>query len=224
LSENEEVAVEPQVLGSDQPETETLQEQQPPQVAAPKRDAEYNFRELRRKLEDNERVMREQAAVIERLATKAEPEPALTDEDFVTVKDLKRIQRPREEALERERTRYREEILKLKCPDIDQVLSKEAIEEFEQSEPELAQHLSEISSDKINLKHMVYRIFKGRQMPTRPQSVEKKRAEDNVKKPVSVQAVAGNSPIGNASLFENGFSKQDRDRYWKEMQECMKRA
>ncbi len=223
MSVTENEVVEPQLVqGVDQPKTENPEITS--QVAAPRKDAEYNFRELRRKLEENERVMREQKAVIDRLAAKNEPEPSLSDDDLLTVKDFKRIQRPRDEELERERNHYREEILKLKCPDMDQVLSQEAIEEFEQNEPELASHLASISSDKINLKHMVYRIIKGRQQPTRPQSADKRKAEENSKKPLSVNTVAGNSPIGNASLYENGFSKDDRARYWKEMQECMKRA
>lgn len=222
MSVTENEAVEPQqVQGVDQPQTENPETQQ---VAAPKRDAEHNFRELRRKLEDRDRIIQEQQAMLEKLASKNEPEPALADDDILTVKELKRLQQSRDKALERERAQYREEILKLKYPDIDQVLSPEAIEEFEQNEPELAQHLATINSDKTNLKHMVYRIIKGRQQPSRPQSAEKKKAEENSRKPVSVQAVAGSSPIGNASLYENGFSKEDRARYWKEMQECMKKV
>ena len=218
------------VQATDQaPESEEqhAERQQPQQEETSKRkDADYNWQEARRRMADLERIAREQQQTIERLSKSQAPEDdlsSLSNDDILTVAQAKKLNEYRSKKDQMEFQRQKEEILKLKYPDIDQVLSQENIAYFEQNEPELAESLLSLQ-DPIKMKQAAYKLIKKTIPPTTPPSMEKKKAELNAKKPVSVQAVSKNSAIGNASLFENGLTPELRKQLWSEMQAASKQC
>ena len=114
--------------------------------------------------------------------------------------------------------------MKLRYPDIDQVLSTENLELFEQQEPELAETLTALQGDPIKLKVAAYKMIKKTLNKDTTPSLEKQKAESNSRKPVSVSSVTkGSSPIGTISGFENGLTPELKKQLYKEMQEASKR-
>lgn len=210
-------------------EEQHAERQQPQHEEVSKRkDADYNWQEARRRMAELERIAREQQQTIERLSKSQKPEEddlsSLSNDDILTVAQAKKMHDYRERNAQIELQRQREEILKLKYPDIDQVLSQENIAYFEQTEPELAESIAALGGDPIKMKAAAYKLIKKTIPLTTPPSMEKKKAELNAKKPVSVQAVAKNSAIGNASLFENGLTPEYKKQLWEEMKACAKQA
>ena len=99
---------------------------------------------------------------------------------------------------------------------------------MKQQEPELAQSLWNLRDDPYAQGVAAYKLIKklgiGKEEEEQGDSVEKKKAIENSKKPLSVQAVSKSSAIGNAHLFENGLTKELKKQLWSEMQEAKKRA
>ena len=235
MTEEETQVVEqadPLVQATDQA-TESVEEQaerQQPQVeeTSKRKDVDYNWSEARRRMAELERITREQQQTIDRLSKSHVPEEddleGLSNDDILTVAQAKKMQDARSKQAQIEFQRQKEEILRLKYPDIDQVLSQENIAYFEQNEPELAETLLALSNDPIKMKQTAYKLIKKTIPQSTPPSMEKKKAELNAKKPVSVQAVAKNSAIGNANLFENGLTPELRKQLFAEMQTAIKQG
>jgi len=206
---------------ADRQETSTVQ-------ASKRNDAEYNWNEARRKMAELERITRDQQQEINRLQQGHKPEEdelaKLSDDDILTVSQAKKLHDYRDKQSQIELYRQKEEILKLKYPDIDQVLSPENIANFEQTEPELAESLMALAGDPIKMKAAAYKLIKKTSNHDTPLSIEKKKAEQNAKKPVSVQAVSKQSAIGNAHLFENGLTPEVKKQMWAEMQQAIKQG
>jgi hypothetical protein len=194
--------------------------------ASQRKDADYNWNELRRKVADNDRLIRDQQETINRLSAshQAKEEPSLSEDDLLTVKDLHRVNAKRDQEHQKELQKQKEEILRLKYPDIDQVLSPENIANFEQNEPELAESLMALGGDPIKMRAAAYKLIKKTQPHDTPLSIEKKKAEQNAKKPVSVQSVTKQSAIGNAHLFENGLTPELKKQLWAEIQSASKQG
>ena len=215
-----------QATESDESQSERPEPQE--QTAPKRKDADYNWQEARRKMAELERIAREQQAVIDRLSksTKTEEDEIdkLSNDDILTVAQAKKLGERREKIAQLELQHQKEEILRLKYPDIDQVLSQENIALFEQTEPELAESLAALSGDPIKMRQAAYKLIKKTVIPTTAPSLEKKKAEQNAKKPVSVQSVTKQSAIGNASLFENGLTPELRKQLYAEMQQAMKQG
>lgn len=207
-----------------QPERPDPQEQS----VTKRKDADYNWQETRRKMAELERIAREQQAVIDRLSKSNKPEEdeidKLSNDDILTVAQAKKLGDRREKMAQLELQRQKEEILRLKYPDIDQVLSPENIALFEQTEPELAESLATLSGDPVKMRQAAYKLIKKTVMPNTTPSLEKKKAEQNAKKPVSVQSVTKQSAIGNASLFENGLTPELKKQLYAEMQSAIKQG
>jgi hypothetical protein len=214
-----------QAAESDEQHAERQQPQE--QEASKRKDAEYNWNEARRRMAELERIARDQQQTIERLSKSQAPDDddlsSLSGDDILTVAQARKLNDYRAKQAHFELQRQKDEILKLKYPDIDQVLSQENIAYFEQNEPELAESLLSLQ-DPIKMKQAAYKLIKKTIPPTTPPSMEKKKAELNAKKPVSVQAVSKNSAIGNASLFENGLTPETRKQLWAEMQAAIKQG
>ncbi len=223
---DQSVQASDQAADSEDQQTERQPEQT---VQAPvRKDAEYNWAEARRKMQELERRSQEQQEIINRLSkgSKSEDDDLanLSNDDILTVAQVKKINDQRDRQAQIELQRQKEEILKLRYPDIDQVLSPENIAYFEQTEPELAETLCNMSGDPLKMKQAAYKLIKKTIKQDTPLSLEKKKAEQNAKKPVSVQSVSKQSAIGNAHMFENGLTPELQKQLWKEMQEASKRA
>jgi hypothetical protein len=194
-------------------------------VEAPKarKDAEYNWNEARRKMADLERRTQEQQELINKLSAQKSDEPELSPDDLLTVAHLNKVNARRDQDYLRELQRQKEEILRLRYPDIDQVLSNENIALFEQTEPELAETLATMQGDPVKLRTAAYKLIKKSLKPEHAPNSEKQRAEQNAKKPMSVQSAGKSSALGNVHQFENGLTPELRKQLYEEMTEAAKR-
>ena len=203
----------------------------------PKResDQEYNWKEARRERESLRQRNLELEQELNRIKTNATAEEdiisQLADDDIITVKQHKQMsariaQQVAEEVVRQREAATLEERIKLKFPDFDNVVSKENIEIFKQNEPELAASLQALSHDPYKQATAAYKLLKKQGMGLSAEVAKNKnRAEENSKKPVSVQSVTKQASIvGNASMFENGLTPELRKKLWQEMQESAKRA
>lgn len=187
---------------------------------------DYNWSETRRKMAELERRTQEQQELINKLQSQKTPEEELSPDDLLTVGQLNKVNQRRDQETLRELQRHKEEILRLRYPDLDQVLSNENLELFEQQEPELAETLTALQGDPIKMRVAAYKMIKKTLNKDTPPSTEKTKAENNSKKPVSVQSVGkgSSSAIGNISAFENGLTPELKKQLYKEMQEAIKRV
>lgn len=199
--------------------------QEKTQVQGPSRKGpDYNWSEARRKMAELERRTQEQQELINKLQSQKAQEEELSPDDLLTVGQLNKVNSKRDQETLRELQRHKEEILRLRYPDLDQVLSNENLELFEQQEPELAETLTALQGDPIKMRVAAYKMIKKTLNKDTPPSTEKIKAETNSKKPVSVQAVGKGSAIGNISAFENGLTPELKKQLYKEMQDAIKRA
>lgn len=218
------------------PESEEKQDAPPVEqevTPEPKRaDQEYNFRELRKSRDALQEEVRELRSMFEQSKN---PQPQeddlakLADDDIVTAKQAKSLaaKMAREVAGQVLREREAETVedrVKIKFPDFDSICSKENIEVFKQNEPELAMSLSALAHDPYNQAVAAYKLLKKHGLGVSEEVVKnKQKAQENSRKPVSVQTVTKqSSAIGNAHQFENGLTPELRKQLWKEMQDARK--
>lgn len=233
MQEEENTAVN---LASTEPsELEQTHDERQAEVPAPKRnDAEYNWNEARRKMQELERITQEQQAMIQKLTQEPEEDDELenlTNDDLLTVAQARKLAEREAKKIAEQVVRQRENAtmedrLMSKYPDYTQVVSNEAIENLKTNEPELALSLHALANDPYAQAVAAYKLLKKlNQSGEQPMPQEKKKAMENMKKPVSVNAVTkSSSPIGNAHLFENGLTPELKKALWKEMQDAMKHS
>lgn len=195
-----------------------------PEAQSKKKSADYNWSEARRKMAELERRTQEQQELINKLQSQKNQEEELSPDDLLTVAQLNKVNAKRDQETLRELQRHKEEILRLRYPDLDQVLSNENLEIFEQQEPELAETLTALQGDPIKMRIAAYKMIKKTLVKDTPPSMEKQKAESNSKKPVSVQSVGKGSAIGTISAFENGLTPELKKQLYKEMQDAIKRV
>ncbi len=216
-----------------------------------KKNAEYNFAQLRKEREAAERRAQEaerrlgevlelskqikgtqnqeQRDLIEEEISK------LSRDDLATIDHVDKIYSKREKAGKKEIERIKNEMdsvksqleeykFRAKYPDLDEVITEDNIALLKQEDPEIAEMLSRLPQGSKEQVTLVYKYIK-RLIPVKQEEpIEKKKAIENSKKPVSVQAIAKQSAIGNAHMFENGLTPDLKKQLWKEMQDSMKRG
>lgn len=188
-------------------------------------DADYNWAEARRKMEQLERKSREQEEMIARLQKQPEPEDNLAEDDILTVSQARKLAtKMAQEAIRQREAATVDERLKLKFSDYDQVVTTENIELLKQNDPELALSLQRLSDDPYSQSIAAYKLLKksGYVVQNKAPTLEKKKALENSQKPISVNAVTKQSAIGNAHAFENGLTPDLKKQLWADMQKAMK--
>lgn len=220
-----------------QPATEAVQAQPAESQADKKRrnDAEYNWAEARRKMQELERKNQDLEDRVSKINKPQIPEgefdelDRLADDDIITKGQTKKLASRMAEQIAERIIKQREastvdERLSLKFPDFSQVVSKENIELLKEQEPELAltlYHNPDPYAQSIAAYKLLKKLGYGAEVETK--SVEKEKALKNSQKPVSVNAATKASAIGNAHLFENGLTSDLKAQLWTEMQEARKR-
>lgn len=196
-------------------------------------DAEYNWAEMRRQMREKdqqiEELRRQFESISNRKPTQEEEDElaTLAEDDILTVAQAKKLAQKlarnvAEDVIKKREAATVEERVQLKFPDYAEIVSKENIELLKQTEPELAQSLYYMP-DPYQQAVAAYKLLKKIAAKNETgNSLERKKAMENSKKPVSVNAVTKQSAIGDAHLFENGLSKEAKARYWKEMQDAIK--
>ncbi|MFP3859232.1 MAG: hypothetical protein ACLFUW_00270 [Bacteroidales bacterium] len=236
--EANQVVEEENLQGTDQPteseeHNDVSQEDQLTEQRK-RNDAEYNWAEMRRQMREKDQQIEELRAqfssIAERQPSKKEEDELanLAEDDILTVAQAKKLAQKlarnvATEVLQERDNSTVDERVQLKFPDFNEVVTKDNIDLLKQTEPELAQTLADVA-DPYKKAVAAYKLLKKVSVKTDGPSLEKQRAEDNSKKPVSVNAVTKQSAIGNAHLFENGLTKELKQSLWKEMQQSMKGA
>jgi predicted NodU family carbamoyl transferase len=211
---------------------EEVQEEKP----SPRSDVEYNWREARRKMDTLEQRNYELEAKLNQLSSANKPPPEeddiskLNDDDIVTAKQARNLAQRMAKQVAEETIRNREaqtldERLQAKFPDFTQVVNKENIDLFRMQEPDLANALYAMQNSPYEQATAAYKMLKKYGLgETTEMTINKKKALENSKKPVSVQTVTkSSSAIGNAHLFENGLTPELQAHLRKEMAESRKK-
>lgn len=198
-------------------------------------DAEYNWSEARRKMEQLERKSREQEEMIARLQQPKEETDDelnnLAEDDILTVSQARKLATKMAKQVANEAIRQREALtvddrLRSKFSDYDQVVTTENIELLKQNDPELALSLQRLSDDPYAQSIAAYKLLKntgyGAPVKSAAPTLEKKKALENSQKPLSVNTVTKQSAIGNAHAFENGLTPDLKKQLWADMQKAMK--
>lgn len=230
----EEAVAQPE--DSDVDHEEQREEEQEVQSAPSRGSVEYNWAESRRRMQELERMAREQADEIARLKTPPRVEEeddlaTLADDDIVTAAQARKLaqkmaRQVAEEVVRKKDVESLDDRVKAKFPDYDQVVSMDNIELLKQQEPELALSIHAMASDPYAQAIAAYKLMKklglGIREEQRTMSKDKQKAIQNAKKPVPVQSVAKQSAIGMAHQFENGLTPELRKQLWAEMQAARK--
>jgi hypothetical protein len=202
---------------------------------AQRKDAEYNWSEARRKMQDLERRAQEQQELIERLSHKPAPQEddelsKLSEDDILTVAQARKLatkmaRQVAHEAIKEREAATVEERLNIKFPDYNQIVNRESIELLKQQEPELAQSIIRLADDPLQQATAAYKLIKklGIKQDATP-SPDIKKARENALKPVSIQTVNKQSAIGQAYTFENGLTNEVKKALREEMESCARRA
>lgn len=239
MNEEETMSVETPLQEAQEVAPPTESEQRPvtAEEARKRNDAEYNWAETRRKLQEQERQIRERDAYIAQLKNQHQPEPeeeiSLAEDDLPTYGHVKKAWKKQEQKLKEElrqeiKTELAQSTLKLRFPDFDEIVTQENIEILNQQAPELALSLRDTKDPYIQ-SVSVYRALKmigvsGSNKPSPSLANEKEKAIKNAQKPLSVNAVAKQSALGEAYKFENGLTPELKSQLYREMQECIKRS
>ena len=221
------------VQSADSGEAHNVRQDETNEVETRKRnDVDYNWNEARRKMQELERRAQEQDELIARLSRKDAPVDddleKLSDDDIITVAQHKKMaakiaKQVAEEVVKQREASTMEDRLINKFPDYNQVVTAENIELLKQTEPELALSLHSLREDPYAQAIAAYKLMKktGISQP-KVASNEKKKALENIQKPVSVQSIAKQSGIENAHAFEGGLTKELKNQLYAEMCQAIK--
>ena len=197
------------------------------QSASTRNDADYNWKEVRRQLRDSEQIIREQRELINKLSTsKVDSESEdqrLSNDDYLTLGQAKKLsENDRRHTLEEVR-RYEEEILRLKFPDFDEVLTQENISELEKTDREIAELLVKSQEPAIKVQQAAYKLIK-KNLAAKSSSatMERRKAEANAAKPMSIQAAPKGSAMANLSNYERRLTPELMKSLYEEMNEAIK--
>lgn len=248
----EQVDVEQTPIAQEQAQEQVEEASVSPKELPKRKDAEYNFAELRkqkeasdRRAEDAERRANDILEFSKQFKAAQTPQERdlveeelskLSPDDLATINHVdkkidryskrgsKEVEDLKKQVAELKATQ--EEIrFRAKFPDLDEVISQENIEMLNKEEPEIAEVISKMPKNSREQVTMAYKYIK-RMLPTKHEdNGDKKRAVENSKKPLSVQAVAKSSPMGMASAFEDrSMNKEKAKQYFQEMQDAIKRG
>ena len=221
-------------------------------VPPKRKDAEYNFAEVRRKAEAAERALelerQRNQEMMEFLKQNRQPQQSkeerdlleeelskLSKDDLATIDNVDKKLTKAQKHSKREvdevkqqladlKSQLEEQRLRVKYPDLDEVLSSDNIDALKKEDPEIAAMIAEVTDTKKQAM-MAYKYIKKIIPQKEPESEDRKRAVENSKKPMSVQSVARTSPIGMANAFATmNPTKDEKKAIYKEMQEAMKRG
>jgi hypothetical protein len=231
MSEEENESVQEQTPEAAAPaaESESAPKLEETQSQRKKRnDAEYNWAETRRKMEDLERQNRELAERVNQqrkpIDNSEEDELAkLANDDILTVAQARKLathlaKKAAEEAIREREASTVDERLSTKFTDFNDVVNRDNIEILKQTEPELAMSLNGLANDPYAQGVAAYKLLKKMGIGQEEVRVpEREKAVANSKKPVSVNAVTKQSAIGNAHMFENGLTPELKKQLNEEM-------
>lgn len=203
-------------------------------------DAEYNWNEARRRMQELERRALESEAELGRIRQQFKPQEVedplakLSKDDIITVAQAEQIAERKaeikakkivEEYLQQKEADTVEDRIQAKHPDFNSVVTEDSIAQLKQQHPEIAESLHALRTNPYKQAKAIYdavKAFVPQKATSVQQMLDKKRATENAAKPMSVQAAPKQSVLGNAQMFENGLTPELRTQLYKEMQQAIK--
>lgn len=236
MSEDENANVEQEaqaVVQSQETETTQTERQETDQERRKRNDAEYNWAEARRAMQERDRKIAELESQVQKLGKPNVPEDdeldKLGNDDIITRGSTeklidRRAKQYAKEAIKEYIASTVEERVKSKFSDYDEIVTQENIENLKRKKPELALSLAH-NPDPYAQAVAVYDALKmvgaGQRIDDTTR-LEKERAQKNSQKPVSVNAVTKSSALGNVHLFENGLTPELKKSLYAEMRQAAK--
>lgn len=239
MSEEEQPNVETEeVQEVVQPEESTDSQevaQETPEQRRARNDAEYNWAEMRKQMRQKDleiAELRDQFSNINKKQAPPEEDEfaKLAEDDILTVAQAKRLatklaRQTAETVLKERDAATVDERMGNRFPDYKSTMTRDNIELLTELEPDLAESLTLLKDNPFRQAELAYKYIK-KFVPQQDDTMtkDKKKAEVNSKKPLSVQAVGKTSVIGQVGQFENGLTPEMKAQYWKEMQQIRKGA
>jgi len=224
MEENQDVEV---VVEPSEPEIKS--EEQHTQEVASKEPAygsqEYNFREMRNVVEEQQRRIRElEARNYQQKAPVEEEEEVLDGDDFLTVKQAEKLAlRKAQELIKQQEIDNLEDKTRMKFKDYDDVVTEENVKKLIEDDVDLADSIRKASNPYAT----AYKLIRKTSFHKKDQEEKAKKNSDveklqkNATKPGSSNAVAP-KPLSQASSFSS-MSKAEMNALYQEMQQCASR-
>lgn len=192
---------------------------------------ERNWRNMRQQMKDKDeetrRLRQELDEVRQEVRGRSKPEAPkeedvwLTDTERQLAGKLKDVER-RLQKTEAETVMDR---LKMRYPDFDSVVNSENVEQLKRDNPSLVKAIAAMQGDTFAQAEAAYEILKRSGYKQDGQTMyDKSKIDNNQKKPVSVQAVRKEGPLGEASRFAMGLTPELAKQLNREMAEACKRG
>lgn len=220
----EKAVVEPVEQEQTQSKAQVKEETQEPRPGS----QEYNFREMRRLIEEQQRQIRELSESRSRQEAPHESEvdelAGLSKTDFLTVAQAEKLaQRKAQELLAEREVSYQEDRMRMRNPDYDSVVNEANIQKLKQEDPELF----EAARNSSNPAATAYKLIKKssfyleKEPPKKQRTQEVEKLEKNASKPMSSNVVPSR-PLAEVHDFVSS-EKAERDAALKEMYHYSKR-
>lgn len=218
------------------PETESIndeshqEEPREPQYGS----QEYNFREMRRVIERQQREIDElRINMVEE--EPEEPEEEIPDDEIPNARQVRKLvekeaKKKAKELLRQKELENYETTLREKYKDFDKVVSKENVEELIKGNTRLHNRLVKMhGEDPVEANELAYELIKksafysDRQKRNAQTKVTKQTAKANASKPVAGHALGSTpTPLQQVSSFKQ-LSQDEKYKLWQEMQQCASR-
>ena len=189
---------------------------------------EYNFREMRRLIEEQQKQIRE---LSESRSQREAPQEEDVDElaglsktDFLTVAQAEKLalKKAQELLAEREVT-YQEDRMRMRNPDYDAVVTEENIQKLKQEDPELFEAARRSNNPAATAYKLIKKssFYLEKEPPKKQRSQDAEKLEKNASKPMSSNVVSSR-PLAEVNDFISSEQK-DRDAALREMEYWSKR-
>jgi hypothetical protein len=200
-------------------------------------DAEYNWAEMRREMRKKDQQIEELQTqfsnISQRKPTQDEEDELakLAEDDILTVAQARKLAQKMarnvaEDVIKERDAANVEERAHLKYPDWSEVVNEETINLLKQKRPRTAKALSKMD-DPYEQALEAYELIRDLEIKTKSPNVDKKLAQENSKKPLSVQAVSKTSALADLNVFAQ-MDAQGKKNFYKqkyaEMQSAIKGA
>lgn len=182
--EQEVVAPESQEVGEEQ------RASQEPQKGSP----EYNFREMRKTLELQQRQIRELESALSHKAQDSyqDEEQELAGDDFLTVKQAEKLAlRKAQELIQQREIATLEDRTRLKFKDYDEVVTEENVKQLIEDDRELAHALHNSPNPYATAYKLIKKssFYKGAEEMSKKRTSDAERIAKNTQKPASANSV-----------------------------------
>lgn len=223
MSEDQTQDVVEEIVAPESKETGEKQEvSQEPQKGSP----EYNFREMRKALEEQQRKIRELEGALSQQNTPSQQDEDehFNPDDFLTVKQAEKLAlRKAQELIQQREVATLEDRVRLKFRDYDDVVSEDNVKQLIEDDPDIATTLQSSPNPYAAAYKLIKKssFYKGAEDMAQKRAKEAERIAKNTQKPASANAIPS-KPLAEANRFAANSDTEMKALY-KEMMEYASR-